>query len=68
MQKCFSLALPIEDNDNDKDGDDEEEEKEVHLQSVVKQLVILEPHVKGQLPTALQKGSTFRKGLTFENV
>ena len=67
MQKCFSLALPIEDNDNDKDGDDEEEEG-VHLQSVVKQLVILEPHVKGQLPTALQKGSTFRKGLTFENV
>ena len=59
------LALPIEDNDKD---DDEEEEKEVHLQSVVKQLVILEPHVKGQLPTALQKGSTFRKGLTFENV
>ena len=45
MQKCFSLALPIEDNDNDKDGDDEEEEG-VHLQSVVKQLVILEPHVK----------------------
>ena len=43
MQKCFSLALPIEDNDKD---DDDEEEEGVHLQSVVKQLVILEPHVK----------------------